>query len=71
MIQALLAARSREDFTSAVRALDRALMSGFYILPLFHLKERWVARSSSLARPEQLPRFGLTTDTWWRKPAAP
>ncbi len=71
MIQALLAARSREDFTSAVRALDRALMSGFYILPLFHLKERWVARSSSLARPERLPRFEMTTDTWWRKPAAP
>ena len=35
MIEALLAARSEEDFVAAARALDRLLISGFYIVPLF------------------------------------
>ena len=36
MINALLAARTHEDFVAAVRAYDRLLLSGFYIVPLFH-----------------------------------
>ena len=31
----MLAARERDDFVAAVRALDRVLMSGFYVVPLF------------------------------------
>ena len=44
MIAALLKAQSARDFVAAVRALDRVLISGFYIVPLFHLPEQWVAR---------------------------
>ena len=33
MIAALLAAERHEDFVAAVRALDRVLLSGFYIVP--------------------------------------
>ena len=44
MIDAMLAARSREDFVAAVRALDRVLISGYYVVPLFYLPEQWVAR---------------------------
>ena len=39
MIAALLEAESREEFVSAVRALDRVLISGFYVVPLFHLPD--------------------------------
>src|SRR5207248_3781446 len=35
MIRALLAAEAREDFVAAVRALDRVLMSGLFVVPLF------------------------------------
>ena len=51
LIDALLEARSREDFVSAVRALDRALLSGFYVVPLFYLKDQWLAYSSDLQAP--------------------
>ncbi|MBV9557062.1 MAG: ABC transporter substrate-binding protein, partial [Pseudolabrys sp.] len=44
MIEALLNARERGQFTSAVRALDRVLLSGFYVIPLYHLPQQWVAR---------------------------
>jgi peptide/nickel transport system substrate-binding protein len=70
----IVGARSREDFVAAVRAFDRALLSGFYIIPLFHAGEQWFAHMAYLKRPERLPRFaaplfGATLDAWWREPA--
>jgi peptide/nickel transport system substrate-binding protein len=69
MIAALLAARERDEFVSAVRALDRVLLSGFYVIPLFHLPEQWVARSTAIAHPTETSLFGYLPETWWR--AAP
>lgn len=68
MIDALLVARDRESFVSAVRALDRVLLSGFYVVPLFHAKEKWIARWASVDRPETTPLFGPMLETWWRTP---
>ncbi len=72
LIGAMLAARTREEFVTAVRAYDRLLLSGFYIVPLFHAPDQWVAASTALARPKELPHYGSpagssTLDTWWRK----
>ena len=65
MIEALLAAREREDFVSAVRALDRVLLSGNYVIPLFHPQKQWIARWKKLARPEKTSLYGYRTNTWW------
>lgn len=66
MIRALLSAREREDFTSAVRAYDRVLRSGSYVLPLFHLPKVWLAHSATLKRPQAGEiNSGYTLDTWW------
>ncbi len=67
MIAALLAAKSREDFVAAVRALDRILISGFYIVPLFYAPETWIAYSSKLGRPVVTPLFGVDLAAWWRR----
>jgi peptide/nickel transport system substrate-binding protein len=67
MIAALLAARGRDEFISAVRALDRALMSGLYVLPLFHLPEQWIARWPEIARPQVVSLYGSPIETWWRE----
>lgn len=66
MIEALLAARGREAFVDAVRALDRLLMSGTYVIPLFHTPNQWVARWTHVGRPERTPLYGYEMDTWWR-----
>ncbi len=50
MIAALLRARERPDFVAAVRALDRVLISGSYVLPLFYLSEQWVSAPPSAIR---------------------
>jgi peptide/nickel transport system substrate-binding protein len=75
LIDALLEARSREDFVSSVRALDRALLSGFYVVPLFYLGEQWLAYDSQLKHPKHIPLTGFNPlsganiDTWWRNPS--
>ena len=65
LIGALLTARSEEDFTAAVRAFDRVLMSGDYVIPMFHLPKVWVAHWSHLRFPAASPLGGFDLDTWW------
>lgn len=69
LIDALIAARDREDFIAAVRALDRVLLSGFYVVPLFHVEKTWMARWKALDHPQTTPLFGPMLETWWRDPA--
>ena len=71
MIQAMLEAKSSEDFVSAVRALDRVLLSGDYVIPLFHTPGDWVAHWSKLRHPKTTPLFGFNLDTWWQTAAQP
>ena len=68
MIDAMLNARSREDFVDAVRAYDRVLFSGFWVVPLYHQAEQWVARWKRIARPETTPVYGYQIPSWWREP---
>lgn len=70
MIAALLAAEAREDFEAAVRALDRALLAGDYVIPLFHAPGQWVAYWGHLRHPERTPLAGVDFDTWWFDPTA-
>ena len=67
MIAALLAARDRDEFVAAVRALDRVLMSGFYVIPLYHLPGQWIARWARIAHPAETSLFGYLPETWWRE----
>ena len=68
MIAAMLAARERGEFVSTVRALDRLLMSGFYVVPLYHLSEQWVARWNRVSHPAETSLFGYLPETWWHDP---
>jgi peptide/nickel transport system substrate-binding protein len=70
MIAALLQAEDRAGFVSAVRALDRALISGFYVVPLFHTPDQWIARWTRVERPEKTSLSGYLPETWWHRPPA-
>jgi peptide/nickel transport system substrate-binding protein len=67
MIAAILSADSKDDFVAAVRALDRVLISGFYIVPLYYAPEQWIAYSSKLGQPDKTPLFGIDLAAWWRR----
>lgn len=66
MIAQILSALTREDLVSAVRALDRVLMSAQVALPLYHLPEQRIARWTTMARPERPALSGQAIDAWWR-----
>ncbi len=65
MIDALVNARSAEDFRAAVRAYDRLLVAGHYVVPLYHIGEQWVARWTHIGRPEKTPLYGYQLPVWW------
>ena len=64
-IEALIAARSRAELVSATRLLDRLLMSGFYVLPLYHAPGQWVGRWAHLKHPKTLSLYGFQLITTW------
>ena len=66
-ITALLAAKQPKNFHSSIRALDRLLLSGDYVLPLYHLKTQWLAHWTYLGHPDTASNYGTLLDTWWDK----
>jgi peptide/nickel transport system substrate-binding protein len=70
MIKAMIDAHDRETFVAAVRALDRVLLSGHYLAPLFHLPEQWIARWSHVSHPQYTPIYGNQYTAWWDRRAA-
>jgi peptide/nickel transport system substrate-binding protein len=68
MIAAMLETRDHATFVSAVRALDRILMSGFYAIPLYFVGEQWIARWNRIERPRTTAMSGYLPETWWYRP---
>ena len=66
MIVALLAAANRPDFESAVRALDRVLSAGIYVIPFGYLPTDRVAWQKGYARPERDALYGWRPEVWWK-----
>ena len=64
-VTALTRAETSQDFTTAARALDRALMSGHYFIPLYHNPGQWVARWHYVEHPETHSLYGARLDAWW------
>ncbi|CCV13672.1 extracellular solute-binding protein [Mesorhizobium sp. STM 4661] len=67
-INAMLNARTKEDYVAAVRVLDRLLISGNYMVPMQYNTQQWLAYWAYLEHPEKTPIFGYQLPTWWRKP---
>lgn len=69
MIDAMLNAQSREDFIAAVRALDRVLTAGRYVIPAWHNPVSRIAHARQLRYSERLPMYGdwlgFQPDIWW------
>lgn len=70
MIAAMLSATARDDFVAATRALDRVLLSGFYVIPLYYPPVQWIARWNKIEHPQRTSLFGNLPETWWAKDGA-
>ena len=58
-------APDRAALVARVRALDRVLIWGHYVVPLFYLGEDRVAFWCRLHRPAVVPLYGFLPDVWW------
>lgn len=65
MIDRLTASRTREELVAATRALDRLLLSGYYVIPLYHTNADNFAWVAGLRFPEKVPLTGERFDAWW------
>ena len=69
MIKAMLSTTDRAEFVQAVRALDRVLTSGRYVIPLWYSKVSRLAHVKQLHHPDRLPIYGdwlgFLPEVWW------
>ena len=69
MINEMLNAGSQEDFRAAVKALDRVLTTGRYVIPIWYSPVSRLAHVKELTFPERLPMYGdwvgFQPDVWW------
>ncbi|MBX3532265.1 MAG: ABC transporter substrate-binding protein [Rhizobiaceae bacterium] len=65
VIAAMVGSRDRASFVTAVRALDRLLLSGAYVVPLYYQPRQWVAHWANIRQPEKTSLYGVQMPTWW------
>lgn len=66
IIEAAIAAETREELTTACRALDRVFRAGHYWIPHWYKASHWIAYWDVFGRPEAKPRyFRGIPETWW------
>ena len=68
LIAKMTEARERSDFVDVVRAMDRVIMWGHYMIPLYHLNDDRFAYWDKFGRPEVTPVYGAVLDAWWEEP---
>lgn len=66
LIEALIGAGDRESLRTAVRALDRVIMHGHYLVPHWYKASHSLAWWDKFSWPEVKPPFARgVIDTWW------
>jgi len=69
LIDALNTAKTRQQFLDVVRAMDRVLTAGRYVIPIYHNGPSRIAHKSHLKFPSNTPIYGdhigFFPDVWW------
>lgn len=72
MIEHMLETRDPAEFTATVRALDRVLTTGRYVIPFWYADRAFVAYKADLRHPERIPVYGdwigWLPEVWWQAP---
>ncbi len=63
--KSIATAKTRDELVGKVRELDKALMAGSYMIPLYYNPQDFVAYWRPLAHPDKMPLYGTVLETWW------
>ena len=69
LVDLVIAAPDRDALILRCKALDRALLWGWYVIPHWHSTYWRVAFWDKFGRPEKLADYGLDFQSWWIDPA--
>ncbi len=65
LIEKLISATNREELTTAIHALDRVLLWGHYVVPLYHSNKDRIAYWDFFEYPDKIPLYGIVIESWW------
>ncbi len=65
LIEKLISATNREELTTAIHALDRVLLWGHYVIPLYHSNKDRIAYWDFFEYPDEIPLYGIVIESWW------
>jgi microcin C transport system substrate-binding protein len=67
LIDRIVYAADRDEQVAATHALDRVLLWHNYVVPQWTLDKARTARWNRFARPENMPKYGISgfPDIWW------
>ena len=69
IVAEMLVTKTTDDYRAAVKALDRVLISGRYVVPIWHQPIARLAHAKQLRYPDVLPMYGdwigFQPDVWW------
>ena len=69
LVHDVVSAPDHQNLVIATRALDRVLLSGWYVVPHWYLQSVRVAYWDRFGRPDKPVRTGVDFDSWWVDPA--
>jgi microcin C transport system substrate-binding protein len=66
LVDIIIGAKTREELTTACKALDRVIRAGRYWIPHWYKASHWIAYWDLFARPAGKPRYSRgIPETWW------
>jgi len=73
MLDRIMQAKTLDELNAVTRAMDRILMAGRYVIPIYHNGPSRIAHKSTLKKPDNTPiygdRIGYFPDVWWHEDA--
>ncbi len=71
IIDRMLLAVTREELVATSRALDRVLLEGAYVIPLYNLPKQQIAHWTRIKLPATTCLCGSLIETWWHESDTP
>jgi microcin C transport system substrate-binding protein len=66
LVDIIIGAKSRDELTTACKALDRVIRAGRYWIPHWYKASHWIAYWDVFSRPAGKPRYARgIPETWW------
>jgi microcin C transport system substrate-binding protein len=65
LVEKIIGAPNCDELVARVRALDRVLQFGYYVIPNWYLGATRVAYWTKFKHPATNPKYGISLDYWW------